>query len=595
MMKGRANEVLYIGKAKDLRSRVRSYFRNPASADDLRYAVRFLASKTAEIDHIVTANEKEALLLEDTLIKKHRPRYNLSLKDSKTYVSIKITVNERFPRISVVRAVSKDGARYFGPYVSSNEVRGVVKLLRRIFLLCACTSAVFRNRVRPCLDHQLGLCSAPATGLIGEAAYAELVKGAIMFLEGRNRELLRALKLKMRSASKALDFEEAARQRDRISAIESMLERQAVVSHAGVDRDVFALARDGSIVIQALFIRGGRLVNSASYLFKDALPRDEETLSSFMRQFYDRDRYVPAEVLIPFKMDDALLLEERLCEKAGKKVRLSAPARGERLTLVKMAEENALQALKKNGPSQDKGVPCLHAITGLQKRLHLKNPPDVIEAFDISNIGSSVAVGAMVTFRQGVPDKGRYRLYKIRDSSGPDDYAMLREVLLRRYAKDKAPLPDLILIDGGKGQLNIAMDVLDRLGILGKADVAALAKEGRNERGPVKTRKGERVYLPNLKDPIFLKEGERPDLLLRRIRDEVHRFAISYARRVKTKADFASPLDDVPAIGEKKKKALYDRFKSVDAMINAPIEELKSIPGMTEKLARAIKFFHNPG
>ncbi|MBI5491955.1 MAG: excinuclease ABC subunit UvrC [Deltaproteobacteria bacterium] len=586
IMKGRGGEVLYIGKAKSLRSRVRSYFRDTG---DTRYSVKFLSAKAEEIDYIVTNNEKEAFLLEDTLLKQHKPRYNIRLKDSKTYVSIKVTVNEKFPRILVTRQIKKDGARYFGPYVSARSVRETIKFIRRIFPLCVCSASVFRNRLRPCLDWQLGLCSAPAVGYIPEDDYHALVNGAIMFLEGRDKEVIKLLKEKMNAASKRLDFEEAGKLRDRIAAIEEMLEEQKVVTHRAVDQDIFAFVRgDGGFVIQTLFIRGGRLVGSGSHFFHETGLPEDELLSSFLAQYYGGERYVPDELIMPARLEDSGVIEEWLTEKKRRKVSLTTPVRGDKLKLLKMAESNALETLRKKAEAKSVRSGLLEE---LKTRLHLKNTPESIEAFDISNIGGSQAVGAMVTFRDGVPDKGSYRLFKIKGLQGPDDYAMMEQVLSRRYGKaaeeGKAlPAPGLILVDGGKGQLNIAVKVIERLGLKG-VQVAALAKERPDDLMARVRPKGERVYLPNVKDPIMLKEGSRPDLLLRRVRDEVHRFAISYHRKLRSK--ITSILDEVPGIGEKKKKALLERFGDIEAIRQAKVEELMEVPGVTEKLAIEIK------
>ena len=591
IMKNSSGEVLYIGKAKDLRSRVRSYFRE---AGDGRYTVRFLAAKVADIDYIVTSNEKEALFLEDTLLKQHKPRYNIRLKDSKTYVSIKITMKEPFPRILVTRQRKKDGSRYFGPYVSAREVRETIKFLRRIFPLCTCSASEFRNRARPCLDYQLGLCSAPAVGYITEAAYRELIDNAIMFLEGRNRELLKKLKEKMHEAAASLEFEKAARFRDRIQAIEGMLEEQKVISHRAIDQDVFAFVREkDSLALQTLFIRDGRLVSGSDYLFHDAGLPDEEVLSSFIAQYYRGDRIVPDEIIVPVALEDRDVLEEWLSEKKGRKVSVTLPEKGDKARLLKMAEANAAEALRKRYAvaSVKAGI-----MEELKTRLHLRATPGRIEAYDISNIGGKHPVGAMVTFKNGTPDKNSYRLFKIRGLAGPDDYAMMHQVLSRRFRKTQEPekenglqAPDLVLMDGGKGQLNIALQVLDELGVKG-VEVRALAKD-RDEPDAFKAgakSKGERVFLPNVKDPIFLREGSKPDLLLRRIRDEVHRFAISYHRKLRSK-EMASLIEKVPGIGAKRKKSLFDRFGDLETMVNAGVPELMEVPGITEKLALDIK------
>ncbi len=588
IMKGATGEVLYIGKAKDLKGRVRSYFRE---AGDGRYAVRFLASKVEDIDYIVTANEKEALLLEDTLLKSHKPRYNIRLKDSKTYVSIKITLKEKFPRILVTRQRKKDGSRYFGPYISAREVRETIKFIRRIFPLCVCSVSEFRNRTRPCLDYQLGLCPAPAVNMISEEAYRELVDNAIMFLEGKNRELLKKLEERMSEASKALEFEKAARLRDRIAAIEAMLEKQKVVGRRLVDQDVFAFVREkDSIALQGLYIRDGRLTSGNDYYFHDAGLPDEEILSSFLAEYYRGERFVPDEVIVPVGLDDREVLEDWLSEKKGKRVSVILPERGDKVRLLEMAEANARQALRKRAVAASAKAGLLDE---LKTRLHLRATPRRIEAYDISNIGGKHPVGAMVTFADGGPEKSSYRLFKIRGLAGPDDYAMMHQVLSRRFRADAGEekalsKPDMLLIDGGKGQLNIALAVLQELGVEG-VEVRALAKdrdEALEKRGAKS--KGERVFIPNVKDPVLLREGSKPDLLVRRIRDEVHRFAISYHRKLRSK-EVASLVEKVPGIGGKKKKALFDRFGDLESMVNADVADLMTVPGITEELANEIK------
>ena len=583
IMKGGRGEILYIGKAKNLRARVRSYFKQ---IGDTRYAVRFLITKVKDMDYIITSNEKEALILEDTLLKRYKPRYNIRLKDDKTYVSIKITVNERFPRILVVRKVVKDGARYFGPFASAKMVRETVKFIRRIFPLRVCGPSEFKNRVRPCLDYQIGLCSAPAVGLISEEDYRELVDGAIMFLEGRNRQLIERLRERMFEASRRLEFERAARIRDQIRAVEATLEEQKVVTQTEIDQDVIGyIKKDNTIAVQVLFVRGGRLVNTVSYFFDDIVVDDREIISSFITQYYYGERFIPDEVVVRGGMDDMGIIEEWLSEKKGKKVSIRIPQRGDRLRLLEMAEANAGESLRTRLEEERLRGDVVEA---LKRRLRLRKPPRVIEAFDISNIGGREAVGSMVVFRDGRPYRDGYRLYRIKYPEGPDDYGMMYEVLSRRFArKDETGLPDLVVVDGGKGQLNIARKVLEELGIR-DVDVVALAKEREEVRGGVRRTRGERVYLVSAKEPLFLKEGSKEDLILRRIRDEVHRRAITYHRKVRGKR-LTSVLDTIPGIGRMRKKALLERFGDISGIASASIDEITEIPGITERIARTLK------
>lgn len=581
LMRGKAGEVLYVGKAKDLRARVRSYFQKASIG---RYTIQFLLSKVADIDYIVTDNEKEALILEDTLLKKYKPRYNIRLKDDKTYVSIKLTVQEDFPRICITRKTPKDGSLYFGPYASAHKARETLRFLRRILPLSTCSLAEFRNRVRPCLDYQMGICSAPCVGLISKEAYRELVDGAIMFLEGRNQALVRELKGKMEMASKDLDFERATLLRDRIRAIEVTLERQKVVSPVAIDQDIFASIQEGDeILIQALYVRGGRLTSGKEYVFKrqGGLPL-EETLSSFLVQYYSKGVFIPEEIILPIPIEDKIPLEDWLGERKGGRVRLFFPRGGDRYRLLQMAEKNVLEALRRI-----QGLRRGTALEDVKERLRLKRVPKVIEAFDISDIGGRLAVGAMVVFEDGRPNKDRYRKFKIETIEGPDDYGMMSEVLSRRYTKEEWGLPDLILMDGGKGQLNIALKVLEGLGIR-DVDVVALAKERPEERAGQRRLKGERVYIPNVKDPIVLEKGSLSDLLLRRVRDEVHRFAIAYHKRLR-KMGVRSILLDIPGIGEKRARTLLTHFGSVERIKEASMEELLTITGMTRKVAEKVK------
>jgi excinuclease ABC subunit C len=399
----------------------------------------------------------------------------------------------------------------------------------------------------------------------------------------------------MSEAASNLEFEKAARFRDRIQAIEGMLEEQKVVTSKTVDQDVFAFVREkDSLALQTLFIREGRLVSGADYLFHDAGLPDEEVLSSFIAQYYRGDRIVPDELIVPVALEDRELLEEWLSEKKGRKVSVTLPEKGDKARLLKMAEANAHESLRKRfaASSVKAGI-----MDELKTRLHLRATPTRIEAYDISNIGGKHSVGAMVTFKNGTPEKNSYRLFRIKGLAGPDDYAMMHQVLSRRFRRAAGPeeesggleSPDLVLMDGGKGQLNIALQVMAELGVKG-VEVRALAKD-RDEPDAFKKgvkSKGERVFLPNVKDPIHLREGSRPDLLLRRIRDEVHRFAISYHRKLRSK-EMASLIEKVPGIGAKRKKALFDRFGDLEAMVNAGIPELTEVPGITEKLAGEIK------
>ncbi|NOS36223.1 MAG: excinuclease ABC subunit UvrC, partial [Deltaproteobacteria bacterium] len=460
LMKGDGGEVLYIGKAKNIRARVRSYFHGRS---DARYTVRFLVAKVAGLDFIVTANEKEAFILEDTLLKRYKPRYNIRLKDDKTYVSIKLTLSDTFPGIIITRRVKSDGSRYFGPYASAHKVRETIKFIRRLFPLCTCSKTEFNNRVRPCLDYQLGICAAPCVDYISEERYGELVGAVTLFLEGKNRKLISLLKVRMREASKGMEFERAAAIRDQIAALEETLREQKVVSHKGVDRDLVAVAEEGGkVLVNVMSVRDGRVVGGRDFPFKGREIPLDEFLSSFLSQYYRRESFVPAEVVVPYALEGRGGIEEWLSDRKGKKVRIVVPKRGERLRLLAMATANAEESLRERS-GREEAETNVFLLKALQKRLRLKSLPRVIEAFDISNTGGKLAVGAMVTFVEGEPDKDKYRLFRIRISDGPDDYGMMYEVMSRRYrraggsAGGDRGMPDLIIVDGGKGQLNVAL------------------------------------------------------------------------------------------------------------------------------------------
>lgn len=592
LMKGSKGEVIYVGKAKNLKSRVKSYF---TKSSDSRYAVKFLITKTKDIETILTTNEKEALILEETLLKKFKPRYNIRLKDDKTYVSIKLTTNEDFPRIFITRQITKDGSRYFGPYGSAGMVRETIKFLRKIFPLCVCNKFDFCNRSRDCLDYQIGICSAPATGKISKEDYALLIKNAVLFLEGKNKQLIQNLKKEMKQASSELRFEKAKECRDRLLAINSTLEEQKVVSRSDIDKDVIAITReDKTTVIQVLFIRAGSLVSTKSFNFTTALT-DEDILSSFLLQFYSGSIIIPDEVLLPLDLSDSSTLSEWLTEKKNSSVIVRRPVRGDNAKLVKMAHSNALDSLKNKLSFKESAGEVL--VAELKKRLKLKTTPNTIEAFDISNISGKNAVGGMVTFTGGEPNKSLYRRFKIKSKNTPDDYAMMEEVLTRRYSKASTsgpPLPDMILIDGGKGQLAIAVKVLKSLKIKNVV-IASIAKDKPEMAhkktttiGQKKPSKGERIFMPNVKDPILLKENSKPDILLRRIRDEVHRFSITYHRKLRDKRP-TSALDEIKGIGKTKKVALLKHFKDLNSLKKATAKEIVEVKGITLSLAEKIK------
>lgn len=566
-------EVLYVGKAKDLHKRVRSYFQG--RGQDIKTSL--MLSKVGGVDHIATRTEKEALILEDTLIKEHHPRYNIQLRDDKRYPLLRLSVGERFPRLSVVRRTREDGALYYGPFPSATSMRETLRVIHKAFPLRRCSATQFAHRSRPCLNFQMMRCLGPCCNEVSEEEYRGIVDQVRLFLEGKSDLLAEQLHRMMDQEAEALKFEEAARTRDRLAALERIIEGQRVVSQEGSHRDAVGLARGGGKVgLQVLFVRGGRLLGGRFFSIKDAGLPDQEVISTFLHQFYGDGQFIPQEILSPMPLEDASLLQEVLGEQKKGKVRIRCPRKGSKgYDLLQMAQENAEGKLR--GQLQGEDV-----LQELKERFSLTQTPARIEGFDISNLGGGQAVGSQVVFEEGEPAKAYYRRYRIKTVEGMDDYAMLYEVLLRRLQRGKAEgeLPDLILIDGGKGQLNVALEVLKELEIEG-VDALSLAKKRKPE-------EAEKVFLPNRKEPIPLKGSSPATLLLQRVRDEAHRFAISYHKRLRGKEAFASILDGIPGIGQTKKRALLEEFGGMEGVAQASPEELAQAPGMNNSLAQQV-------
>lgn len=585
-MFGQNDEVLYVGKAKQLRNRLRSYF---SAGGDGRLHIPLLMEKVQRVEVILTDTEKEALLLENTLIKKYRPRYNIELRDDKTYVSVRIDLNDPFPMMQVVRQVKNDGAHYFGPYSSASAIRETLKEIYRIFPLRHSSIERCRKRGRPCLFHQIGQCSAPCHGKISQKGYRELVNGVIQLLEGRESEVIANLQQRMERASDELRFEDAARFRDQIGAIRRSVEKQKVTDYGGGNQDVVGLHQDGGEVeVTLLFIRQGRLIGRRSYPLEWSLDLPE-LLSGFLQEYYSRQVILPDQLLLPFPLEDAELLGDWLSEKHGKKVQLLAPQRGEKKRLCALAQRNAAESYRQRGQRQQARGKLLEE---LQEKLHLPCLPQRIECYDISNVQGNQSVGSMVVVTNGEADPAEYRRFKIKTVEGADDYASLHEVLTRRLQRglDESNLPDMILIDGGKGQLGVLTAVLgdfslaDKIGAVGIAKSRVLA----NVRGKVVERSEERFFLPGRKNPVNFRSGSACLFLLERLRDEAHRFAITYHRKLRNKASLRSSLDDIPGVGPSRKKKLLKHFGSLKKIKQAPLEELKQVPGLPETLAEMI-------
>jgi excinuclease ABC subunit C len=587
LLKDRQGRVIYIGKAANLRSRVRTYLRG----GDERSHVRFLVDRLADFETLVTANDKEALILENNLIKQYRPRYNIRLKDDKSYVSVKVTVQDAWPRVLVTRRLVKDGSRYFGPFASASAVRETLDTIRRIFPLRTCADPVFRNRSRPCIEYDIKRCLGPCVLPVERAAYAEHLRQAMLLLEGRNQEVVRALRRRMAEAAEAERFEDAARLRDQIAAIEKTQERQQAVEHWGGDQDVFGLYREGgSLEVQVLLVRDGRLVGNRSYGFDDWEFPDADVLEEVLTQFYQATaRDVPDEILLPVPVTDAAVRAEILGERRGKRVQLVVPQRGDKVRLVEMARDNARQAF---GERRDAAAQHARMTADLQARLRLARLPVRIECLDIATFQGTETVGSIVAVENAQPAKAAYRHYRIRSVEGTDDFAAVAEVIRRRFrdAATRGGVPDLLVIDGGPGQLSAALAALAEVGVSG-LDVVGLAKE-RVERDATATeirRRPERVFLPGRKNPVVLRANSSALFLLQRVRDEAHRFANTYHRKLRARARFASRLDGIPGVGPHRRRALLRHFGSIRRLREADVAAIAEVPGVTLALAAQIK------
>ena len=591
LMKDAAGEILYVGKAKNLRARLRSYLR---AERDTRPQIKFLMERAATIETIVTDTEKEALILENTLIKKHRPRYNIHLRDDKTFVSLRFDLREDFPMLEVVRRVRQDGARYFGPFASSSALRQTLKEIYRIFPLRHYPPAKCRQRGRPCLFHQIGQCSAPCHGLISVADYRQLINGVLALLEGRSGEVVTMLRQRMTVASNEQRYEAAGILRDQILSIEKTIEQQKSVRYGVVDQDVLGIFRQGGEVeVVMLFYRQGKLTARRNYNLNWQLDEDE-LLAEFLAQFYGRDVPIPDEVVLPLKAEGTAPLSEWLTERRGRKVRVVVPQRGERRRLIELANRNAEEAWQERG-SRDEAR--RRVLAEIRQRLHLSRLPQRMECFDVSTIQGQATVASMAVVLDGEPAPSEYRHYMVKTVVGTDDYAALQEVLQRRLQRgqDEGNLPDFILIDGGKGQLGVLTMVLDELNLTGTIDIAGIAKARvkANVRGRAVERSEERFFLPGRKNPVVLRRGSAALFLLERLRDEAHRFAITHHRKVRGKAQLKSALSDIPGVGPKRQKALLKHFGSLKKIKAASLADLQEMPGLPENIAGQVyRHFH---
>jgi excinuclease ABC subunit C len=586
------DEVIYIGKTVDLRNRVRSYFH--ASAQE-HPKTRALVGEIDELEFIVTDSELEALILEANLIKKHRPRYNVRFKDDKRYPYIKITTSAAYPKVVITRRIEQDGSRYFGPYTSSSAVHETLDLLRKSFPYLTCNRDITGEDERPCLYYEIKRCLGPCIGAVSKKTYRKMIDDLIRFLEGHGEEVIAGLKDRMHNAADDWDYEEAASLRDQLRAVQSIVRKQKVVSVAGADQDVIAFAREeDDACVQVFFIRGGKLLGREYFVLEGTREEgDREVMGAFLKQFYEEAAYVPPEVLLPKQVDEALIIERWLRQKRGDAVTLRVPRGGKKQELVEMAAKNAAETLaalrlqwQADAHKQEE------ALAQLEEVLELPKTPARIECYDISTMQGAETTGSMVVFVQGVPRKSHYRRFNIRDVEGQDDYASMRDVLKRRFRrweiaqseemlgtrdlKGWAKLPDLLLLDGGKGQLAVAVDVLESYDLLDTVPVAALAK------------RREELFLPGRSRPIVLPRQSPGLFLVQRVRDEAHRFAVRHHRVRRRKAGLTSQLESIPGVGPARRKALLKTFGSVEAIRAASLEELDAVPGLPHSVAKAI-------
>jgi len=577
--------ILYVGKAASLHHRVRSYF---GAGQKLSPKLLKMVSRVADIDFYVTSSEQEALILELNLIKRHHPRYNVRLKDDKTFPYLKINLREEWPRVHTTRRLEPDGSRYFGPFASAKSVRQTLKVLRGIFPIRYCAKRITGTDSRACLEYHMGRCLGPCIGAVSREEYAEVVKQVTMFLEGKQDKIVRSLQDKMKRAAEALDFEKATLYRDQVQAIEKVAEGQRIAAAVSGEQDVIAFSQDGDqAYVQVFFIRNNKLTGRESFVMQGTQhEKPRQITTSFIKQFYSSSPNIPPRLLLQYPVEDMAVLKDWLRGKRGGRVDIQVPQRGSRKQLVDVVAENARQGLEQLKIRQLATPRELEAaIDEIEKELNLPRPPLRMEAYDISDIQGKAAVGSMVVFEKGKSKPAHYRRFRIKSVTGANDYAMLQEVLRRRFKHlgmetatpdTWAIVPDLVLIDGGKGQLNAALSAMSEMGVT-SVPVASLAKEN------------EEIYLPRRTKSIVLPRRSPGLKLLQRLRDEAHRFALGYYHRVHRRELFASAFDGIPGIGPKRKRALLKRFGSVQAVREASLEEMAATNGMTEKLARKVK------
>ncbi|WP_304153624.1 excinuclease ABC subunit UvrC [Megamonas hypermegale] len=575
LMKNRRGQIIYVGKAIKLKNRVRQYFQSSRNHSAKTLA---LVSYIEDLETIITANELEALILECNLIKKHHPKYNIMLRDDKTYPYLKLTLNEDYPRLITTRRVVKDGSRYFGPYTSGTAMKETLNLLRRLFPLRTCNHL----GERPCLEYHIKRCPAPCAGFVDKETYKEMVRSVCWFLEGKTEEIETALTEKMQQLAQKLEFELAGKIRDQLAAIRQITEKQKILTDTG-DMDAVGMASSPlGTCMQVFFVRNGKILGRNQFLLTgNEDDSGENCLSAFFKQYYNDAVFIPKEILLPIDIEETALLEKWMLETKKAKAKIIVPKRGVKKDIVQMANENAAKYLHdQESRLRDNQARSIGAVYDLQKYLNLAKPPLRMECFDISHIQGSETVASMVVFQDGKPDKESYRRFKINSTEGkPDDFMSMREVTMRRYGKATAEeMPDLIIIDGGKGQLSSALEIIRGAGHM-TVPVVGLAKQF------------EYIFTEYSPEPVILPRQSDALYLVQQIRDEAHRFAITYHRKLRTKRNKVSLLDNIAGVGAKRRKALFDRFENIGNIKNATVEELSAVPGISENIAKSIYNF----
>lgn len=582
LMKKEDGTIIYVGKARDLRKRLASYAHFHGAEHS---KTRVMVAQIHTVETILTRTEKEALILEASLIKKHLPKYNVILRDDKNYPLIKVTVNETWPRMMMTRRKARDKARYFGPYASVGAMWDTLKILHSMFPLRRCKGKKIKKRSRPCLNSQMQRCLAPCVEGVDKEKYYAMVKNVLLVLEGRNKELVQKLKVKMDQASSELHFEGAAFFRDQIVALNKTIEKQVIAGSGSAEQDVFGLAWKGeSAAVFILTVRNGTVVGQRSFYLAEPVGNKSEILTEILKRYYQETDSVPREIVFPFLPDDDQLLLEWLTDRKKSTVHFRIPQRGDVRSLLEMSVTNAKQvfvSLEKKEKTWD----VLAA--SLMKTLHLHRRPDRIECLDISNLSGKQAVGSLVCFEYGEKAAKLYRHYKIKTVTGPDDYKMMAEVIERRLTRgvDADTLPDLFMVDGGRGQLGIAARLVQEFGLTDKIELVGIAKEKKEE--------GEKLYRPGRKNPILLARHSQLLLFLMKIRDESHRYGVTFHRKLRHKKAFASEIDEITGIGPSRKKNLLKALGSLASIKRATVEELAKVPGISKDQARIIyDFFH---